>query len=79
MNKKHEYCGKCMFCVSVCPECGSSDVDVSGLISFSYSNHLQDDIDIGGVPQEFVTQGEISQSTDTPVPFSKSPLACPPF
>ena len=35
-----------MFCVSVCPECGSSDVDVSGLISFSYSNHLQDDIDM---------------------------------
>ena len=33
-----------MFCVSVCPECGSSDVDVSGLISFSYSNYLQDDI-----------------------------------
>ena len=35
-----------MFCVSVCPECGSSNVDVSGLISFSYSNHLQDDIDM---------------------------------
>ena len=35
-----------MFCVSLCPECGSSDVDVSGLISFSYSNHLQDDIDM---------------------------------
>jgi hypothetical protein len=34
---------------------------------------------IGGVTQEFVTQGEISQSTNTPVPFSKSPLACPPF
>jgi ferredoxin len=46
MSKKHEYCGKCMFCVSVCPECGSSDVDVSGLISFSYSNYLQDDIDM---------------------------------
>ena len=46
MSKKHEYCGKCMFCVSVCPECGSTDVDVSGLISFSYSNHLQDDIDM---------------------------------
>ena len=46
MSKKHEYCGKCMFCVSLCPECGSSDVDVSGLISFSYSNHLQDDIDM---------------------------------
>ena len=35
-----------MFCVSVCPECSSTDVDVSGLISFSYSNHLQDDIDM---------------------------------
>ena len=35
-----------MFCVSVCPECVSSDVDVLGLISFSYSNHLQDDIDM---------------------------------
>ena len=35
-----------MFCVSVCPECSSNDVDVSGLISFSYSNHLQDDIDM---------------------------------
>ena len=35
-----------MFCVSLCPECGSSDVDVSGLISFSYSNNLQDDIDM---------------------------------
>ena len=35
-----------MFCVSVCPDCGSSDVDVSGLISFSYSNNLQDDIDM---------------------------------
>jgi hypothetical protein len=46
MSKKHEYCGKCMFCVSVCPDCGSPDVDVSGLISFSYSNHLQDDIDM---------------------------------
>ena len=46
MSKKHGYCGKCMFCVSVCPDCGSSDVDVSGLISFSYSNHLQDDIDM---------------------------------
>ena len=46
MSKKHEYCGKCMFCVSVCPECSSTDVDVSGLISFSYSNHLQDDIDV---------------------------------
>ncbi|MEA1947525.1 MAG: hypothetical protein U9N83_09525 [Thermodesulfobacteriota bacterium] len=46
MSKKHEYCGKCMFCVSVCPECGSTDVDVSGLISFSYSNHLQNDIDM---------------------------------
>ena len=46
MSKKHEYCGKCMFCVSRCPECSSSDVDVSGLISFSYSNHLQDDIDM---------------------------------
>ena len=46
MSKKHEYCGKCMFCVSLCPECGSSDVDVSGLISFSYSNNLQDDIDM---------------------------------
>jgi len=34
---------------------------------------------IDGVTQEFVTQGDISQSTDTPVPFSKSPLACPPF
>jgi ferredoxin len=46
MSKKHGYCGKCMFCVSVCPECNSTDVDVSGLISFSYSNHLQDDIDM---------------------------------
>ena len=46
MSKKHEYCGKCMFCVSVCPECGSSNVDVSGLISFSYSNYLQDNIDM---------------------------------
>ena len=46
MSKNHEYCGKCMFCVSVCPDCGSSDVDVSGLISFSYSNNLQDDIDM---------------------------------
>jgi hypothetical protein len=46
MSKKHEYCGKCMFCVSVCSDCGSPDVDVSGLISFSYSNHLQDDIDM---------------------------------
>ena len=46
MSKKHEYCGKCMFCVSLCPECGSSEVDVSGLISFSYSNYLQDDIDM---------------------------------
>ena len=35
-----------MFCVSVCPECSSSDVDVSGLISFSYSNNLHDDIDM---------------------------------
>ncbi len=35
-----------MFCVSICPECNSTDVDVSGLISFSYSNHLQDDIDM---------------------------------
>jgi len=46
MSKKHEYCGKCMFCVSVCPECGSSNVDVSGLISFSYSNYLKDNIDM---------------------------------
>ena len=46
MSKKHEYCGKCIFCASVCPECGSSDVDVSGLISFSYSNHQQNDIDM---------------------------------
>jgi len=46
MSKKHEYCGKCIFCVSVCPKCGSSDVDVSGLISFSYSNHLKDNIDM---------------------------------
>ena len=46
MSKKHEYCGKCIFCVSVCSDCGSPDVDVSGLISFSYSNHLQDDIDM---------------------------------
>ena len=46
MGKKHEYCGKCMFCVSVCPECRSTDVDVSGLISFSYSNHVQDNIDM---------------------------------
>ena len=46
MSKKHEYCGKCIFCASVCPDCGSFDVDVSGLISFSYSNNLQDDIDM---------------------------------
>jgi len=46
MSKTHEYCGKCIFCASVCPECGSSDVDVSGLISFSYSNNLQNDIDM---------------------------------
>jgi hypothetical protein len=46
MNKKHEYCGKCIFCTSVCPECGSSDVDVSGLISFSYSKHQENDIDM---------------------------------
>jgi ferredoxin len=46
MSEKHEYCGKCMFCVSVCPECNSNDVNVSGLISFSYNNHLQDDIDM---------------------------------
>jgi ferredoxin len=46
MSRKHGYCGKCMFCVSICPECNSTDVDVSGLISFSYSNHLQDDIDM---------------------------------
>jgi len=46
MSKKHEYCGKCIFCASVCPECRSSDVDVSGLISFSYSNHQQNDIEM---------------------------------
>ncbi|MDH3357580.1 MAG: hypothetical protein OEM06_08960 [Desulfobacteraceae bacterium] len=46
MSKKHEYCGECIFCASVCPECGSSDVDVSGLISFSYSNHQQNDIEM---------------------------------
>lgn len=46
MSKKHEYCGNCIFCASVCPECGSSDVDVSGLISFSYSNHQQNDIEM---------------------------------
>ena len=46
MSKEQKYCGKSMFCVSVCPECGSSDVDVSGLISFSYSNNLKDDIDM---------------------------------
>jgi len=46
MSKKHEYCGECIFCASVCPECGSSDVDVSGLISFSFSNHQQNDIEM---------------------------------
>jgi len=46
MSNKHEYCGKCMFCVSVCSRCGSPDVDVSGLISFSYSNIRQNDIDM---------------------------------
>ncbi len=46
MGKKNEYCGKCIFCASVCPECGSSDVDVSGLISFSYSKHQHDDIEM---------------------------------
>ena len=46
MSKKHGYCGKCMFCASVCPECGSTDVDLSGHIRYSYSNYAQDEIDM---------------------------------
>ena len=46
MSKKHDYCGTCMFCNSVCPECSSTDVDVSGHIRFSYRNYAQDEIDM---------------------------------
>jgi hypothetical protein len=34
---------------------------------------------IGGVPQGFVTQGEISQSKDTPDPSQNHRSPCPPF
>jgi len=46
MSKKHGYCGNCMFCLSVCSECGSTDVSVEGNISFSYRNDAQDEIDM---------------------------------
>ena len=47
MSKKHEYCGNCVFCLSKCPECGSTDVDVSGYTRFSYRKYTQDEIDMG--------------------------------
>ena len=46
MTEKHGYCDTCMFCNSVCPECSSPDVDVSGHLRFSYTNYAQDEIDM---------------------------------
>ncbi len=45
-KKKHTYCGKCMFCTSVCPECGKTDVEVTGDIHFYYHNAAQDEIEL---------------------------------
>lgn len=45
-KKKHGYCGKCIFCLSVCPECKSTDVVVAGVIEFDYYNNSENYIQI---------------------------------
>ena len=46
MSEKHEYCGECIFCTSVCPECGSSHVRVKYKPTFEYENDTEDQIEI---------------------------------
>jgi hypothetical protein len=39
MKKNHEEsCGECVFCFSKCPLCGSTEVDVTFVPEFHYSN-----------------------------------------
>jgi hypothetical protein len=40
-----EECG-CLFCNSICPECGSEEIDVHFTYGFSYSNDTKDSISI---------------------------------
>ena len=41
-NNKHEYCGECVFCNSICPECGSKKVNIEWIIKYTYNNIDED-------------------------------------
>jgi hypothetical protein len=44
--KKHEYCGKCVFCCSKCPRCGSTKVDVTFMPEYRYLNRKENYIEV---------------------------------
>ncbi len=37
----HEYCGECIFCTSLCPECGSTEIRVKYNPTFEYDNDTE--------------------------------------
>jgi hypothetical protein len=47
-KEEHAYCGKCIFCVSVCPECKSTNVNVNYDVRFSSVVGEKDKIEIDG-------------------------------
>jgi hypothetical protein len=44
-HQEHEYCGECIFCVSKCPECGYTEIDVDFKVVCMYGNFKEDVID----------------------------------
>ncbi len=45
-EKEHKDCGKCIFCLSKCPECGSTDIHVKYRVEFVYNNDMEDNLHI---------------------------------
>lgn len=68
MKKEHSYCGKCLFCCSICPECKSTNVRVKLRLSLEYENDTEDMIVINNtgddIELECLDCGEWFESTD---------------
>ena len=61
-NKDHQETCPCIYCNSVCPECGSLNVRVKFTVSFDYANDIRIPInltqDIGAIELECEECGE---------------------
>lgn len=52
---KHRYCGKCIFCLSTCPKCGSKNVSVQYTPEITYGFNSLGGFTFGNEPENYIS------------------------